>query len=378
MFPIPTSETAQLALDTILQKPTGGIPGWLLHVMEHPLIERLAGCEPGSYRRHPDAVYLAMQHRLGTCLLDQYLADNPLTMGDHGYESMTARTATTGAESILLDGIDIVSPEAVVEHLDRFEFARLRQAIADWDEAARVNDIIRNEIELQERLGPQILKSGYGYVSFPALAYTQYGYVNYFQAYALYPEMIEKHFSLQADLALLNNQAAARAILKAGLPPLYRLDHDMADSRGTLVSLKSLEKLWFPHFIRCLQPLFQTPLRLIWHCDGNLMQMLPPLLEAGLHGFQGFQYEDGMDYVRICKMKTRSGDPLIIIGGCSVTRTLPFGTPADVRRELHWLVENGPATGLFLGGSSSIPPGTPWENIRTLAEGLSYYRTQRG
>ena len=378
MFPIPTSETAQLALDTILQKPTRCIPSWLLHVMEHKIIERLAGSESGSYRRDPDAVYLAMQHRLGTCLLDQYLADNPLTMGDHGYESTTARTATTGAECILMDGLEIVSPEAVVEHLERFEFARLRQAIKDWDETARVEEIIRSEIALQERLGPQILKGGYGYVSFPALAYTQYGYVNYFQAYALYPEVIEKHFSLQADLALLNNRAAARAILLASLPPLYRLDHDMADSRGTLVSLKSLEKLWFPHFTRCLQPLFQTPLHLIWHCDGNLMQMLPPLLEAGLHGFQGFQYEDGMDFALICKMKTRRGDPLIIIGGCSVTRTLPFGTPADVRRELRWLVENGPPTGLFLGGSSSIPPGTPWENIRTLVEGLAYYRTQRG
>ncbi len=377
MFPSPQSENAQIALDTILQQPTCGIPSWLLNVMEHSLIERLAGSQPGSYRSDPDSVYLAMQRRIGTCLLDQYLAENPLTMGDYGYESSTARTATTGAECVLLDGMAIDSAEAVVEHLERFEFLRLRQAIQDWDETARVNEVIHGEIILQEKLGPQILKSGYDYVSFPVLAYTQYGYVPYFQAYALYPEVLETHFSLQADLALLNNRAAARAVLQASLPPLYRLDHDMADSRGTLVSLKSLERLWFPHFTRCLQPLLETPLRLIWHCDGNLMGMLPLLLEAGLHGFQGFQYEDGMDYVRICRMKNRRGDSLIIIGGCSVTRTLPFGSPQDVRNELRWLVENGPATGLFLGGSSSIPPGTPWENIRTLVDGLAFYRTQR-
>jgi hypothetical protein len=378
LFPYPTTETAQLAFDTILQKPTRGIPGWLLHVMQHSLIEQLAGCKPGSYRDDPDAVYLAMQRRIGTCLLDQYLADNPLTIGEQGYESTYTRTATTGAECILLDGLEIASPEAVVEHLERFEFPGLRKTIQDWDETTRVDEIISIEIAMQEQLGPQILKSGYSYVSFPTLAYTQYGYINYFQAYALYPEVLEKHFSLQADLALLNNRAAAQAICQAGLPPLYRLDHDMADSRGTLVSLKSLEKLWFPHFTRCLEPLFHTPLRLIWHCDGNLMQMLPLLLEAGLHGFQGFQYEDGMDYPRICRLKTRAGDPMTIIAGVSVTRTLPFGTPADVRRELRWLVENGPPTGLFLGGSSSISPGTPWENIRTLVEGLTYYRTQRG
>ena len=375
MFPIPTSENAQLAIDTILQKPTRGIPSWLLHVMQHSLIERLAGAEPGAYRGDPDGVYLAMQRRIGTCLLDQYLADNPLTMGDQGFESDRARTATTGAERILLDGMEIASPEAVIEHLELCEFPRLHRAIQDWDEAARMNEMIREEVALQEKLGPTMLKGGYGYVSFPTLAYTQYGYANYFMAYALYPEILERHFCLQADLALLNNQEAARAITQAGLPPIYRLDHDMADSRGTLVSLKSLEKLWFPHFTRCLQPLLQTPLRLLWHCDGNLMEMLPPLLETGLHGFQGFQYEDGMDYAKICRMKTHSGEPLILIAGCSVTRTLPFGSPADVRRELRWLVENGPPTGLFLGASSSIPPGTPWENVQTLIEGLKYYRT---
>ena len=54
-------------------------------------------------------------------------------------------------------------------------------------------------------------------------------------------------------------------------------------------------------------------------------------------------------------------------------RTLPFGTPDDVRKEMKWLVENGPKTGLFLGGSSSIAPGVPMENMKALVEGLNYY-----
>jgi hypothetical protein len=149
----------------------------------------------------------------------------------------------------------------------------------------------------------------------------------------------------------------------------------MADSRGTLVRIEVLDRIWFPHFSRSLQPLLKTPVRLIWHCDGNLMAMVPRLLDAGLHGFQGFQYEDGMDYPAICRMRTREGEALIIKAGVSVTRTLPLGTPADVRRELEWLVRNGPPSGLFLGASSSIAPGVPWENLATLIEGLRYYRT---
>ena len=118
-----------------------------------------------------------------------------------------------------------------------------------------------------------------------------------------------------------------------------------------------------------------TDVAMIWHCDGNLMQMVPRLLDVGLAGFQGFQYEDGMDYEKICRMRSKKGEALIIFGGVSVTRALPFGTPAGVRRELAWLVEHGPATGLFLGASSSVAPGVPWENIRTFVEGLQYYRT---
>jgi hypothetical protein len=371
------SGRAQLALDTILQRSIGGIPSKTLFLMQHAHIERLAGAQPGDYRRDPEGTYLAMQRAVGTCLVDQWIPRNPLTMGDAGYEPDSDRRgmATTGADEIWVDGMRIDSPEAVVEHLERVAFPRIRASIATFDEESRVREILAQEQAVQSTLGPGILKSGYGFIQFPTLAYTRYGYEPYFAAYALYPEVMEAHFRLQADLATLNNQAAARAYVEGGLPPLYRLDHDMADSRGTLVRPETLDRIWFPQFARCLEPVLQAGVRLIWHCDGNLMAMVPRLLEVGLHGFQGFQYEDGMDYAQICRMKTREGEGLIIMGGVSVTRTLPYGTPDDVRRELRRLVDDGPPTGLFLGASSSITPGVPWRNVQALVEGLAYYRT---
>lgn len=369
----PTTPTAQLALDTILRKPAKGIPSWLLNVMEHSHIERIAGARPGDYRKCPEETYLAMQIALGTCLMDQYIPENPLSMAAAGYEG-AAHGATTGAQEIVVDGMVIDSPEAVVEHMERFVFPQLRKAIDEFDEDNRAAEILYVERSIQERIGPTMLKSGHGFIGFPCLNYGAYGYANYFSAYALYPEVMEKHFSLQADLALANNRAAARAYAEGELPPLYRLDHDMADSRGTLVRTETLDDIWFPHFARCLEPVLKAGVKLIWHCDGNLMQMVPRLLDVGLAGFQGFQYEDGMDYERICRMKTREGDGLIIIAGVSVTRTLPMGTPSDVKREMQWLVDNGPGTGLFLGASSSITPGVPWQNMETLIEGLKHYQ----
>lgn len=370
----PLQENALLALDTILQKETTGIPTWLLNIMDHSHIERIAGAQPGDYARNYEKVYMDMQYALGTCLLDQYIPDNPLSMGNKGYEG-AAHGTLTGADKVILDGIVIVSPESVVEHLEKFVFPRIKQAISSFDEESQVRNVINMENGIQEKLGSTILKSGYAFIAFPIIDYYSYGYVNYFCAYAMYPEVMERHFSLQADYALLVNKAAARAYREANLPPLYRLDHDIADSRGTLVNVKSLDEIWFPHFARCLEPMLKTDVKMIWHCDGNLMEMVPRLLDVGIRGFQGFQYEDGMDYEKICQMKTNQGNDLIIIAGASVTRTLPMGTPSDVKREIDWLVANGPKTGLFLGGSSSIAPGVPWENMEVLIEGFKYYRT---
>lgn len=371
VFACPDSPNVRLVLDTIQGKPADGVPSWLLHVMEHQYIEHLAGREPGSYVKDPEGVYLEMQRRIGTCLLDQPLWDNPLSMGSGGYE--------TGGqvESPVLDGIRIDGPDAVALHLETKVFPWLEEQIRNFDEESRFQEIICTELIHQERLGKDILKGGHGFIHFPSLLYYVYGYVPYFTAFALYPDLMERHFSLQADLAVLNNSAVARAYSEGGLPPIYRLDHDIADSRGSLVRLDILDEIWLGHFARSLKPLHGSGVRLIWHCDGNLMEMLPRLLECGIHGFQGFQYEDGMDYPKICRMKTRDNEPLIIFAGVSVTTTLPAGSPADVRDQLKYLVDYGPQTGLFLGASSSITPGVPWENLQALVEGLKYYRYNR-
>lgn len=341
--------------------------------MSHAHIERVAGRPEGSYLEDPEGTYIAFQHAAGACLLDQFIPRNPLTMGEAGFDG-AERGATTGADTVILDGIEIASPEDVVQHLETVAFPRLIEAAGAFDQDARTREILENEARVQNLVGPSVLKTGYAFVRFPTFSYGTYGYGPYFTAYALYPEVMERHFVLQADLALLNNKAAARAYVEGDLPPLYRLDHDMADSRSTLVDIRSLDRIWFPQFTRCIEPLLDAGVRLVWHCDGNLMAMVPRLIEAGVSGFQGFQYEHGMDYPRICSMRDRWGRSMIIMAGVSVTRTLPFGTPDDVRRELAWLVEEGPEAGLFLGASSSVVPGVPWANMETLIEGLRYYR----
>jgi hypothetical protein len=371
-------ERARLALDVIEGKATRGIPVWLVHVMDIPFMEEMTGHAPGDFERDPDEVYLAFEKLAGVCYIDQYIPDNPLTMGAAGFDEHASRTMATGAGIVELDGIRIDSPEGVVEHLERVVFPRRERSMATFnpDDPAVIEQLIAQECAVQRKFGFNLLKGPFmeGFQSFPIFHNYVYGYENYFMAYAAYPEVMERDFSQAADLAVLENTAAARAIIEGGLPRLVRLDYDMADSRGMLVSMKSLDRIWLPHFARAIQPFLDAGIRLIWHCDGNLMEMLPRLIEVGISGFQGFQYEDHMDYERICGMNDREGNPLFILAGASVTRTMPMGTKDDVIRELKWLVEHGPRTGFMLGASSSVVPGTPRANIQALMEGLNYYR----
>jgi hypothetical protein len=340
--------------------------------MEHSIIERLAGVREGDYVKDPHGVYIKMLWNAGVCLVDQYLADNPLTMGDHGYEHGSFN-ATTGLD-VVLDGIVIDSPEAVAEHLEKFAFHQLEEKIKTFNSFKLKQSIVLRMSQQARLLGEDILSTGYGHIIFPGLMYSKYGYIPFLESYALYPDLWERHFRLQGEYTVLHNQAVAEAYTENGYPLFQRLDHDMADSRSTLVSIESLERMWLPYFAKSIKPALDAGFKLIWHCDGNLSAMVPILLEAGLVGFQGFQYEDGMDYKKICALRTKNGEDLIIEAGVSVTRTLPFGTPKDVIREMKFLVENGPKTGLFLALSSSCVPGTPWDNIKTLIEGLQYYR----
>jgi len=350
------------------------------NIMEHAQLNRLAarnGMENPDYVNDHVAVYARAQREIGCDFCDQWIPDNPLSMRDQGYEGGSFN-ATTGDAKVIVDGMEIKEPEDVVEHLEKVEFPRLQRKIDNFDHEKRVREIGLSEYNQQHEIGLDVLKTGYDFITFPILDYYRYGYENYFCAYQLYEDVIEQHFKLQAKLSYKNNLAAAEAYNRYDLPKLYRLDHDMTDSRSTLVSLKSLEKIWFPQLACSLEPVLKNcGVRLIWHCDGNIMPMVPGLLDVGVRGFQGFQYEDGVDFAELCKLRGNDGQPLFMIAGVSVTRTLPFGTPADVRKELEYLVSVHGDTALTLGCSSSLAPGVSSANIDALLEGLHYYKTHR-
>ena len=103
------------------------------------------------------------------------------------------------------------------------------------------------------------------------------------------------------------------------------------------------------------------------HCCGRVQELFPYLIEVGLDVFNPFQPEV-MDPVEI---KRQFGDRLTFFGGMSIQRVLPFGTPADVRREAQRLIrEVGQGGGFIIAPSHDMPGDIPLENMLAFVETL--------
>jgi uroporphyrinogen decarboxylase len=106
--------------------------------------------------------------------------------------------------------------------------------------------------------------------------------------------------------------------------------------------------------------------KIVWHCDGNYRPLLDDVLACGVGGLQGFQTECGMDLAWIRDLHTRQDEPLLIFGPLSVTTTLPHGSPADVRAEVHKAMTLArDHVSLVFFTSNTITPDIPLENVRT-------------
>lgn len=106
-----------------------------------------------------------------------------------------------------------------------------------------------------------------------------------------------------------------------------------------------------------------------YHCDGNVEPLIPDLIETGIDILNPVQPEC-MDPAAI---KRKFGDRLSFWGTVSVQKTMPFGTPDQVRAEVRQRIrEVGRGGGLILAPAHVLGPEVPWENIVAFFEAANH------
>ena len=104
----------------------------------------------------------------------------------------------------------------------------------------------------------------------------------------------------------------------------------------------------------------------VWiHSCGDIRKIMPDLYDMGIDALNPVQPEC-MD---IYELKDRYGDRIAFWGGISTQRTLPYGTPEDVRREAREIAAYmGRDGGYILAPSQEIQADVPYENLCALIE----------
>lgn len=103
------------------------------------------------------------------------------------------------------------------------------------------------------------------------------------------------------------------------------------------------------------------------HSCGKVDELFPDLIELGLDVFNPFQPE----VMDVFEMKRRHGARLTFYGGISTQRTLPYGTPAQVRDEVRRLLrEVGRDGGYIAAPAHAIPGDARPENVAAMLEVL--------
>ena len=101
------------------------------------------------------------------------------------------------------------------------------------------------------------------------------------------------------------------------------------------------------------------------HSCGNIETILPDIIDLGIQTVNPVQPEC-MD---VRHLKENYGDALTFWGGLSTQRTLPYGTPQDVKNEAEDLISFMPRNGGYiLAPSQEIQVDVTYENLKALID----------
>ncbi len=347
-------ERTMLALEFA---PTDRVPVVGGFVRHPPFLAKAAGTTLEEFWADPKGVAIRAFRNLGVDCIIGLILPSP--------------ESASGAQVGMHQPSRFDSPEAMLAEIEKLPGSEeLRR---DFDFQSHYDDYLRRYAEGQSAIGEDILWLPN---TFDSVAQFQnegyFGTENYYMALALYPEAMDRFFEHSGEQAFLRNTAVARAIVEHDLPRVMWLGQDACDNRGPYIAPEKMNEIYIRHVKRSLAPLKEIGVRILWHADGNIGPIAPYLLDAGADGFQGLQeaIETKVDVAALRELKTRAGNPPVIVGSVSSVTTMPFGTPDDVRADVQRCKKLAAAKGggWLLNFSSSLGPECPIENIQTFFE----------
>ncbi|TSA35046.1 MAG: hypothetical protein D4R65_05175 [Verrucomicrobiaceae bacterium] len=327
------------------------IGGWVLGARN---IAAIAGITVEQYQSDPHGSVLAANHALGCDGLVPPAIPSPDNL-DENHQG-----------EVVEENFKDIEAEALLEYAERIPDTE-EQLLAERYNEKKAEDDIKAlyEMHLRNTRGFTLIPNDWG-ISANFTLFAIYGYQAFLEAIAIYPEAVEKIFWESAVLARQTNRFHIEMIKKHDLPRMMFTGHDICNQTGPMCSPKFLRESYWPHAKYALEPFVREGIRLLHHCDGNVTPLIDDMLDAGYTGFQGFQFECGVDPYDLAARRGPNGERPLFMAGLSVARTLPFGTPEDLKAEVDYFMDfTDGGKGLFLFTSNVVGIEVPPINLTT-------------
>ncbi len=159
------------------------------------------------------------------------------------------------------------------------------------------------------------------------------------------------------------NVAQVREALKYDIDAVYYGD-DWGQQRGLQMGPKVWREFIRPVLARMYGVVREAGKYVMIHSCGDVDELFDDLIELGLSCFNPFQPEV-MDVEALFR---RYRGRLAFHGGLSTQRTLPYGTPDEVRAATRRLLEMGRGGGYIFAPAHAVEGDVPLENMLAFIE----------
>ena len=160
--------------------------------------------------------------------------------------------------------------------------------------------------------------------------------------------------------------AAAERLASMGVDMVWTGD-DIGSQKGMLFHPDTWRRFLKPRMAELVRRVkaIKPDLLVAYHTDGDVREVIPELIEIGIDVLNPVQ-PACMDPA---ELKRVYGDRLLFWGSIDEQKTLPFGTPADVREEIALRLRTiGAGGGLILGPTHHVQLDTSLENFWAMIE----------
>jgi uroporphyrinogen decarboxylase len=139
---------------------------------------------------------------------------------------------------------------------------------------------------------------------------------------------------------------------------------DVCDKRGLMMGYEKWKKYFKKPLRRLVDQAHKYGFKVHEHCCGNISQILPEYIDMGIAQIEPAQF--GLEGMDPAALERNFGKHIVFYGGVSTQKTLPYGTPQDVRDEVRRYKSIFKGGGYAVGSCHSLLPEFPVENILAL------------